>query len=182
MQLLLQLWMVLFKICRCFGLKICICFWYIPEIQIAAQIVNVQSWVRCGPNSLYSCRGIFCKLCRHFLHLLKMCMLFGHKPRITFCHFFSSCELSHFFASLVYIRGLSYVRNSSFGFQLIFLKICRHFLHGLKVCTWFGHKPQISFCYFSQILNFISFLASIIYILSDCLVYSPHPIGLDQSF
>ena len=70
-----------------------ICFWYIPEIQMAAQIVNVQSWVRCGPNSLYSCRGIFCKLCRHFLQLLKMCMLFGRKPRITFCHFLQVVNL-----------------------------------------------------------------------------------------
>ena len=38
--------------------------------------------------------------------------------------------------------------------MLILLKLHRCFGHGLKMCMWFGHNPQIIFCHFFCNLNF----------------------------
>ena len=35
------------------------------------------------------------------------------------------------------------MRISSYSFILILLKLHRCFGHGLKICMWFGYKPQI---------------------------------------
>ena len=42
-------------------------------------------------------------------------------------------------------------RNSSYNFMPIFLKLCTCFLHGLKVCIWFGCNPCIIFVTFSAL-------------------------------
>ena len=39
-------------------------------------------------------------------------------------------------------------------FYADFLKLHRCFGHGLKMCMWFGHNPQIIFCHFFSNLNF----------------------------
>ena len=51
-------------------------------------------------------------------------------------------------------------RNSSYNFIPIFLKLCTCFLHGLKMCMWFGYNPCINFCYFFHFANFCHFLTS----------------------
>ena len=43
------------------------------------------------------------------------------------------------------------------------LKLCSHFLHGLRMCMWFGHKPRINICHFFHIVNLV-FYALIVYI------------------
>ena len=40
------------------------------------------------------------------------------------------------------------MRNSSYSFMLILLKLHRCFGHGLKMFMWFGYNPQITFCHF----------------------------------
>ena len=81
---------------------------------------------------------------------MKMCIWFVRKHQINICYFF---HVVNFFASIVYIEWVYCVRNSSYRFQLTFLKLCRHFLHGLKICIWFGHKPQINFCHVFHVVN-----------------------------
>ena len=41
------------------------------------------------------------------------------------------------------------VRNSSYSFMMILLKLHRCFGHGLKICMWFRYNPQIIFVTFS---------------------------------
>ena len=45
------------------------------------------------------------------------------------------------------------VRNSSYSFILILLKLNRYCDHALKICMWFGYNPQINFYYFFCNLN-----------------------------
>ena len=46
-------------------------------------------------------------------------------------------------------------RNPSYNFIPIFLKLCTCFLHGLKICMWFGYNPCFNFCYFFHFANFV---------------------------
>ena len=41
----------------------------------------------------------------------------------------------------------------------ILLKLHISFGNGLKMCTWFGFNPQISFCHFFHKLNLVIFQA-----------------------
>ena len=45
------------------------------------------------------------------------------------------------------------MRNSSYAFISILLKLHRCFVHGLKICMWFGYNPQIIFYHFFHKLN-----------------------------
>ena len=49
------------------------------------------------------------------------------------------------------------VRNSSYSFMPIHLKLYKCFCHGLKVCMWFGYYPEIIFCHFFRSLNLAIF-------------------------
>ena len=40
------------------------------------------------------------------------------------------------------------MRNSSYNFIPILLKLCRHCDHALKICMWLGYTPQINFFFF----------------------------------
>ena len=40
------------------------------------------------------------------------------------------------------------VRNSSYSFMPIHLKLYMCYGHGLKICMWFGYSPWIIFCHF----------------------------------
>ena len=53
-------------------------------------------------------------------------------------------------------------RNSSYNFIPIFLKLCTCFLHGLKMCMWFGCNPCIKFCHFFHFTNFVIFWPQIL--------------------
>ena len=43
------------------------------------------------------------------------------------------------------------MRNSSYSIMPILLKFHRCFVHGLKMCMWFGYNPQIILLLFLQI-------------------------------
>ena len=71
-------------------------------------------------------------------------------------------------------------RNSSYNFIPILLKLCTCFLHGLKMCTWFGYNSCINFCHFFHFVNLVIFRPQCIdsgYLVSA----TPHTI-LYQSF
>ena len=57
--------------------------------------------------------------------------------------------------------------NSSYNFIPIFLKLCTCFLHGLKMCIWFGYNPCIYFCYFFHFANFVIFWPQILWKCCD---------------
>ena len=40
------------------------------------------------------------------------------------------------------------MRNSSYSFIPLLLKLYRCCDHALKICMWFGYNPQINFCHF----------------------------------
>ena len=52
----------------------------------------------------------------------------------------------------------------------LFIKLCRHFLHALKICMWFGHKSQIYFCHFFRIVNLVNFCLSSIHVYRVCVL------------
>ena len=58
-------------------------------------------------------------------------------------------------------------RNSSYNFIPIFLKLCTCFLHGLKMCMWFGYNPCFNFCYFFNFANFVIFWPQILWKCCD---------------
>ena len=49
------------------------------------------------------------------------------------------------------------MRNSSYSFMPILLKLYRCFCHDLKICMWFGYYPEIIFCHFFCNLNLVIF-------------------------
>ena len=50
-------------------------------------------------------------------------------------------------------------RNSLYNFMPVFMQLCTSFfLHGLKMCMWFGFNPAVNFCHFSTLLT-LSFFA-----------------------
>ena len=70
-------------------------------------------------------------------------------------------------------------RNSSYNFIPIFLKLCTCFLHGLKMCIWFGYNPCIYFCYFFHFAKFVIFWPQILWKCCDSgylLSTTPHTI------
>ena len=85
---------------------------------------------------------------------------------LFFYHFFPLCELSHFSTSM-YRQWVPCERNSSYSFIPIFLKLCTCFLHGLKMCIWFGYNPCIYFCYFFHFANFVIFWPQILWKCCD---------------
>ena len=49
------------------------------------------------------------------------------------------------------------------SFVLIILKLCISFLHGMKMCLWFGYNCKIIFCHFFHIVNLVIFSPQYIY-------------------
>ena len=54
------------------------------------------------------------------------------------------------------------VRNSSYSFMPIHLKLYMCYGHGLKICIWFGYNPWIIFCHFFHNLNLIVIFSGIL--------------------
>ena len=80
--------------------------------------------------------------------------------RLIFVTFFSQFELSHFSDILTMkVNGqwVPCVRNSSYSFMSIHLKLYMCYGHGLKICMWFGYNPWIIFCHFFHNLNLVIF-------------------------
>ena len=72
---------------------------------------------------------------------------------------FSQLELSHFSGILsMKVNGqwVSCVRNSSYSFMLIHLKLYMCYGHGLKICMWFGNT-WIIFYHFFHNVNLVLF-------------------------
>ena len=80
-------------------------------------------------------------------------MWFGYNCEVIFCHFFYFVNF-HFLTSMN-SQWVPCERNSSYNFIPIFLKLCTCFLHGLKMCMWFGYNPCINFCHFFYFVNFV---------------------------
>ena len=49
------------------------------------------------------------------------------------------------------------VRNFSYSFMPIHLKLYMCYGHGLKMCMWFGYNPWIIFCHFFSQFEFSHF-------------------------
>ena len=111
-------------------------------------------------NFSYSFIWILLKLYRCCDHALKICMWFGYNPQIFLLHFFAQFELSHFsgiFTMKVNGQWVLCVRNSSYSFMPIHLKLYMCYGHGLKICMWFGYNPWIIFRHFFHNLNLVIF-------------------------
>ena len=67
----------------------------------------------------------------------------------------------------MYRQWVPYERNSSYNCIPIFLKLCTCFLHGLKMCIWFGYNPCMYFCYFFHFANFVIFWPRILWKCCD---------------
>ena len=79
---------------------------------------------------------------------MKKCMWFWYNTLIIFSHFFCFVNLVSFFtwnAIKVYRQWVPCGCNSSYSFALIVLKLCRCFLHGMKMCMRFWYNPWIFF-------------------------------------
>ena len=75
------------------------------------------------------------------------------------------------------------MRISSYSFISILLKLHRCFVHGLKICMWFGYNPQIIFYHFFCKLNLVIFQALLLstYVDSMYLVRVTPPMNLSFS-
>ena len=117
--------------------------------------VNGQ-WVPCVRNCSYSFIPILLKLYRCLNQALKICMWFGYDTQINFYYFCSQFELSHFSVILtmkVNGWGVPCVRNSSYSFILILLKLYSCLYNVLKIRIWFAYNPQPNLYHFFAILT-----------------------------
>ena len=160
------------KLCTCFchGLEMCMWFGYNPCINFChffhfanfviswPQILwKCRQWIPCERNSSNNFIPIFSKLCTCFCHGLEMCMWFGYNPWINFCHFFHFVNFVIFWPQILWkcidsgyhVSATPYTTSclSSFNFAHLFV-------HGLKMCMWFGFNPAENFCHF---VNFVIF-------------------------
>ena len=103
------------------GVQVSVCLFVRPSVCLSVR--QHLPWVSCECNSSYSFLLIFLKLCRCFLHGVRMCMWFGYNCWIIFYHFFHFVNLSHFSTSM-YRQWVPCERNSSYNFIPIFLKLC----------------------------------------------------------
>ena len=168
---------IFFQLCTCFlhGLKICMWFGYNPCINfchvfplcelchfLTSDSMKVyRQWVPCECNSSYNFIPIFLKLCTCFCHGLKMCMWFGYNPGIIFCHFFHFVNFVIFWPQILWkcIDSRYHVSATPYTTSCLSLFNFAHlFVHGLKMCMWFGFNPAVNFCHFSTLLT-LSFFA-----------------------
>ena len=123
------------------------------QVSIRSSVRQHSPWVSCERNSSYSFIPIVLKLCMCFLHGMRMCMWFAIIVRLFFVTFSTS----------VYRQLVPRERNSSYNFIPIFLKLSTCFLHGLKMCIWFGYNPCINFVLFFHFVNFVIFWPQILW-------------------
>ena len=116
--------------------------------------------VPCGRNSSYSFPPLVLKLFRWYLHGMKMYMWSWYNRLIIFSHFFCFVNLVLFFTwnvIKVYRQWVRYGRNSSYSFPPIVLKLCRCFLHKMRMCMWFWYNTLIIFSHFFCFVNLVFF-------------------------
>ena len=123
---------------------------------LTSDFMKVYSqWVPCERNFSYNFIPIFSKLCICFLHGLEMCMWSGYNPWINFCHFFHF--VNFIFSDLrlyeIYRQCVPCKPSSLYIFILIYMQLCTSFIHGLKMCMWFGFNLAVNFCHISTLLT-----------------------------
>ena len=155
-------------------------FCFVNLIFFRYEMLSVyRQWVPCGRNSSYSFPPIALKHCTCFQHGMKMCMWFwlGLGPTlIIVSHFFCVVNLVSFFkwnAIKLYRQWVPCGRNCSYSFQRIVLKLCRCFLHEMKICMWLWYNTLVIFFTFSALWTS---LFSLHEILPKC-VDSGHLVG-----
>ena len=131
------------------------------QVQLTFQMKIY--WVPCGRNSSYSFPLIVLKLFRCFLHGMKICVRFGYKPLIIFSHFFCLVNLVSFLYEMLSfchsatfqmkLYWVPYRCNPSNSFPWNVLKLCRCFLHGMKMCMWFEYNNLIFLFFFFIFLH-----------------------------
>ena len=155
--------LIVMQLCTFFfhGLKMCILFGVnfchfstlltLSFSQVRHQLHRSSIYILVAP-ALACWAGTFWPLCGQFVCTLVM---FG-----------PLCELNHFSTSM-YRKWVPCERNSSYNFISICLKLCRCFLHGLKMCIWFGCNPCVNFCHFFHFANFVIFWPQILWRCCD---------------
>ena len=130
--------------------------------QIVFRCESVPASVRlavrhksCKRNISYSCNQIFLKFCRFFCQVMKMCVTFGCNPHISFKFEFSHCVRLRPFRHWVTCERKSSGKSSGSFSRIFFLKFCRYFCQGLKMCMTFGCYPQIKCCYLITSFNLV---------------------------
>ena len=121
-----------------------------------------RQWVPCERNS-YNFIPIFLKLCTCFRHGLEICMWFGYNPWINFCHFFHFVNFVIFWPQILWkcIDSGYHISATPYTTSCLSLFNFAHlFVHGLKMCMWFGFNPAVNFCHFSTLLT-LSFFAGV---------------------
>ena len=119
------------------------------QVSVRSSIRQHLPWVSCERNSSYSFIPIFLKFCVCFRHGMRMCIWFGCYCEIIFCHLFHFVNLVIFSPQCIDSGYLVSATPHTILYRS-FWNFCTCFLHGLKMCMWFGYNPCI---------NFVTFLA-----------------------
>ena len=124
-----------------------------------------------------------------------MCIWFGYNPCLNFCHFFHfanfvipwpqilwKCIDSGYLVSpsphtILYqsFWNFAHFAHSLYNFMPIFIQLCTSFVHGLKMCMWFGFNPAVYFCHFSIFLT-LSFFTGATSTSLKFDLYFPNPL------
>ena len=118
-----------------------------------------RQWVTCERNSAYNFIPIFLKLCTCFHYGLEMCMWFGYNSWINVCPVFHFVNFVIFWPQILWkcIDSGYHVSATPYTTSCLSLFNFAHlFVHGLKMCMWFGFNPTVNFCHFATLLTFFS--------------------------
>ena len=113
----------------------------LPVLCCRSQLWRASFHLFVSLSSINITLGVlWAQLCMCFLHGMRMCMWFEYTKKLLE-HFvtFSTFWTLSFFTLNIYSHVDS-ERNSSYSFVLIVLKLCMCFLHGRRICMWFGYK------------------------------------------
>ena len=156
---------IFLKPCTCFlhDPKMCMWFGYNPCINFY-HFFHIADFVISWPQILWKCTDsgylvsanfipIFLKLCTCFCHGLEMSVWFEYNPAVNFFHFvnfviFWPQILWKCIDSEYHLSATPYTTSSLSLFNFAHL-----FVHGLKMCMWFGFNPAVNFCHFSTLLT-----------------------------
>ena len=120
-----------------------------------------RQWVPCERNFSYNFIPIFFKLLNMFSPWSgDRC---GYNPWINFCHFFHFVNFVIFWPQILWkcIDSGYHVSATPYTTSCLSLFNFAHlFIHGLKMCMWFGFNPAVNFCHFSTFLT-LSFFAGV---------------------
>ena len=109
--------------------------------------------VHCERNSSYNCIPIFLKFCICFRHGLEMWFGYNWWIILSLFHF---ANFVIFWPQILWkcIDSGYHVRATPYTTSCLSLFNFAHlFVHGLKMCMWFGFNPAVNFCHFSTLLT-----------------------------